>query len=924
MKKLILVLGAIMLAVSELLAGPVSQTTARKVGVGFAQNRLSAMKTDQIDLVKTTDAYYVFNIGQTGFVIVSADDSFRPIIGYSDEGAFPTENPSPEMMYYLNDLSMGRKAALRSSIEADEQVKAEWNALMNQGTMAPRNGNRSSFYLLKTKWNQDFPYNKFCPTGPGGRCYAGCVATAMSQVMNYWQHPTHGYGSHSFVDYTYGELSADFSTAEYRFDLMPNSIDNMSPVENIDAIALFMYHCGISVNMMYSPDGSGAYSQDVPEAVLKYFGYTNRCRLHSRNNYSLEEFQAMLKDQFDMGWPCYYSGQDTGDGGGHAFVCDGYDENDMFHFNWGWSGSGDGFFVIDGLNVSSYAFNGDQAFIANFVPDEVFLNTVKAPDYFTAVPNGDDEFSVTLSWTNPSATLDGHAIESLDEVVVMRDGVTVHTFDHPEPGETMNFIDPAGMPVMVNYTVHAVYHGYTGRKAHSGGLNLGPTCQWTARLSSEGNGWGEGMVTLSNASGMAVAVLSTDRGEQEISFEVPQGRIAMQWTAPADSLQIGLEILDSEGQTVFSYNGPSTLMPQGLFYEMVNTCGGNGSIAHPTELKAEMNGDDVVLHWTGVDDPGYGYSIYRDGYFYAMVSETSYTDLAAATGYHAYFVTVFSKEGESEPSNTVCAVSETDDRPALNFDYQLLEEMKVKLTWEKPSNEYDLAGFSIYRKAQDSDYKRIKLCNGNVTTYTDPFVVDDGHRYYYKIVAVYRPGNVESAPARSLRNPDLTYLEVNRTHIPSGLTIEPQNDALLLHWDAALLAETYNVYCNGEKIASDLTEPTFTDILRGDALMYQVTGVLNGVESSPSNSATYGNYAVDDPTVTEITFFPNPANGYVTVKADDLNEIAVYNVAGQQVLRRKVEGNEVKLDLAHLRSGVYFLQVHTRQGCSLQKVVLMN
>ena len=343
-----------------------------------------------MDLVKATDAYYVFNIGQTCFVVISADDSFRPIVGYSEEGTFPTENPSPEMMYYLDNLSQGRQVALRASIATDEQIREEWKALLSGEKMAPRNDLRSSFHLVQTRWNQNYPYNKFCPRAEGeGLPYAGCVATAMSQVMNYWKHPAHGAGKHSYEYAQYGMISADFSTATYEFDKMLNSISDMSPAEQVDPIALLMFHCGVAVDMMYSTGGSGAYSEDVPEAVLKYFGYTNRCRIHYRDSYSLKEFQDILKDQFGLGWPCYYSGSDTEGNGGHAFVCDGYDENDLFHFNWGWSGSGDGFFAIDELNVSSYAFNSGQAVIVNFVPADVFLHTAKAPDLLTAEPLGD-------------------------------------------------------------------------------------------------------------------------------------------------------------------------------------------------------------------------------------------------------------------------------------------------------------------------------------------------------------------------------------------------------------------------------------------------------------------------------------------------------------------------------------------------------
>lgn len=928
MKRSLPLLISMLLIISCLYANPVDQAVARKVGAGFAQTMSTAVsRSDQMDLVKATDAYYVFNIGQTGFVIVSADDSFRPIVGYSEEGVFPTENPSPEMMYYLDNLSQGRQAALRNAVEPDERVRGEWIALMKGESMTPRNSLRNSFYLMETKWNQGSPYNKFCPKAEGeGRAYAGCVATAMSQVMNYWKYPTHGYGQHSYTFGQYGTLSADFSAATYDFDLMPNSISDMSPVENIDAIATFMYHCGIAVDMMYGADGSGAYSYDVPEAVLKYFGYTNRCRLHNRDDYSLEAFQDLLKDQFEMGWPCYYSGQDEDGSGGHAFVCDGYDENDMFHFNWGWSGSGDGFYVIDGLNVSSYAFNIDQAVIANFVPEEVFLHTARAPERFQAEPLGDDEFSVALSWVNPVATLDGRPLETIDQVVVMRDGVVVYTAENVAPGEAMSMVDPAGIPVTVDYSINVICQGCRGRQAFARGINLGPSCHWTARISaSQDAGWGDGEVDIINSSGVTVAKLSADRKEQDFQFDVPQGRIVFRYVAPSDSLNIGIEILDVEEKTVFAYEGPSTLMPKGVFYEMVNTCGGEGMVEAPTNLRALVEGEDVVLQWDGVADPGYGYIIYRDGFFYTMVQDaTAYTVFGAATAFHSYFVTVFAEVGESDPSNTVDAVMETPELAPRDFDFELDGNNKVKLSWNAPEQTEGLKGYEVYRKISNEEYRSLKIMGAGVTNCTDASKKIEGEKYDYMVFAAYSRDYNWSSPARSKRHPDLHYVELNFTHIPSGLTLEPQNGHLLLQWEAPVLAETYNVYCNGEQVASDLVEPMFTDTIRGNALMYQVTGVRNGVESSPSNKAVYGNYTVGEHPEIAVSLFPNPAGASVTVKAENLHEITVFDVSGRQVMCCAVEGNEALVDLTSLTRGVYFFRVSTEQGCLLQKVVLMK
>ena len=915
----------IILSFSQMIGAPIEVGTARKVAQGFAQTAFAeSSRSNSLDLVMTSDAYFVFNVGQTGFVIVSSDDRFRPIVGYSEEGVFPLENPSPEMMYYLENLSQGRDAAIKASMRQYDEVADEWQRLLGGDPL--RDGERKAFYLVKTKWNQNAPYNKFCPS-EGGRTYAGCVATAMSQAMNFWKHPTHGYGQHSYTHYQYGELSANFSEAEYNYDLMPNSINEQSPIENIDAIAMFMYHCGVAVDMGYGTDGSGAYSEDVPDAVLKYFGYTNCCRLVYRDYLSLGEFQAQLKNQFDMGWPVYYSGSDVDGNGGHAFVCDGYDENDLFHFNWGWSGSGDGFFAIDELNVSSYAFNSGQAFIANFVPAEVFVNVSKAPDYFTAVPNGDEGFSVTLTWTNPVATVEGAPMASIDELVVMRDGVAIKSFDHPVPGETMTFVDEAGLPITVNYTVHAVYQGVDGRKAHANGINLGPACNWKVNLTADQEtGWGNGALTLINSSGVVLAELTASRSEESFEVEVPVGRTSLVWKAPTDSIQVGLEVIDAAGQTVFAYEGPSTLMPQGLFFETVNTCGQENELETPSELEAEVVGDNVVLQWKGSTNPDALYIIYRDGYFYTMVhGTTTFTDELAALNMHTYSVSSFSPEGESDPSNTVSAVAESELGAPKDLDFEILENGKIKITWTAPEQNDMLAGYELYRKPKDGEYKRIKTLGVNANSNTDNFNVDDGNTYYYYLIAVYRDrGYISSSQARSLKHPDQHFIEVNRSHMPSGLTLDEQEGNLILKWEVAMLAETYNVYRNGERIADGISETQYVLAADGEPAYYQVTGVLNGVESSPSYKAFYAHYTIDETSSAGMTLMPNPSNGTTLVQAQGIREVNVFSLTGQKVISCQTAGDEAMLDLSGQKPGVYFVKINTDHGEMVQKLVLMK
>ncbi|MBR3491018.1 MAG: C10 family peptidase, partial [Bacteroidales bacterium] len=329
MKKYLMTMLALVFGLGLVQANPVGVSQAKYVGQQFVQaNFEQSRQAQDLTLVYTGTStrgeacFYVFNVGNDGFVMVSADDFYRPIIGYSKNRSFDT-NINPELGYMLNQLIASRTG--KNTGKATPKVAAEWQSVMNSGKLISRNGGRGEFYLVQTQWDQGSPYNYFCPQaagGPGGRVYAGCVATAMSQVMKYWNHPLQGTGSHTNYNSGFGPLSADFGATTYEWDKMPNKLTNNSPQEEIEAIALLMYHCGIAVDMHYAIDGSGAYSQDVPSRITQYFGYTNQAVLRGRDNYTYDNWSQMLKESFDMGWPLYYSGQSPE--GGHAFVCDGY------------------------------------------------------------------------------------------------------------------------------------------------------------------------------------------------------------------------------------------------------------------------------------------------------------------------------------------------------------------------------------------------------------------------------------------------------------------------------------------------------------------------------------------------------------------------------------------------------------------------
>ncbi len=309
--------------------------------------------------------FFVFEFNNEGFVIVSAEDAFTPVIGYSYEGHFPkdldyTSNYGSFIYSYIEQIIFARE----NNVSATSEVSNMWKHLLTDeiSLLNTQDGGKDIEPLLTSTWNQDNPYNILCPedaSGPGGHVYAGCVATAMSFIMHYWRYPAIGNGSHSYYASGYGTQTANFGATEYNWNGMNNDIVNSNP----NPIAKLQYHAGVSVNMQYGYDGSGAYSEDVDNALKNYFKYGNATYIQ-KSNYSLTQWINILKTDIDLGHPLYYSGRTT-DNSGHAFGCDGY-EGDEFHFNFGWSGYGNGYYTLSNVN----GFYVGQAAIKNFYPTD--------------------------------------------------------------------------------------------------------------------------------------------------------------------------------------------------------------------------------------------------------------------------------------------------------------------------------------------------------------------------------------------------------------------------------------------------------------------------------------------------------------------------------------------------------------------------
>ena len=526
-----------------LMAGPVDVETAKQLGGRFmaAQNRATTVLT-LVDTEKTVsglEVCYVFDCQPKGFVIVAADDRMKPILGYSTESGFDKvaaeEGPEVFLDAYRCDLMVAEEQGLEPSPE----VARQWRILAEEGRLTNRS-ERSVGPLCTSTWHQTQLYNDQCPEDPegyNGHVKSGCVANAMAQIMRYWEWPKTGVGSFSYYCYGYGStsygiLSADFGEADYRYELMPDFLDYTSPQYEVDAVALLEYHAGVSVEMDYGPSASGAYSLDAIYAFQEYFRYSPLTDFKDRYYYSDAQWIEMMKNEIDNGRPMYYSAYSyTKDGtrGGHAFVCDGYDENDFFHFNWGWQGFDNGFYSVNAMNLTYHAYNYDHATTVNLEPDEDYLGQ--------PMPVSDVEITpwaygmaVTVMATAPLQTIGGEPLASIDSVMLLMNGEVLNVFVLPQPGETLTyevFLEDEAAGVKNYFTLYPVTSGGRGKAVHQA------VAMWTAAQAMSkpltfhlhdavGDGWLSPAISILDERGVVQHRVGLDEGyEATVTVNVP-------------------------------------------------------------------------------------------------------------------------------------------------------------------------------------------------------------------------------------------------------------------------------------------------------------------------------------------------------------------------------------------------------------------
>ena len=406
MKKFFVILS--LFVATTVLAGPVSKEQARQLAADFVKTRPAAaaskaagnvtQQADALSLVTLSQnrqeamaaPFYIFNIGERqGFVIISGDDRTAPVLGYSDEGCIDPERMPENLRYWLDDYAQQLKTlAQMDDTQAQNCLRAPSRAAVKtRNSIAP---------LITTKWDQATPYWNECPQfmisedeADGYElAYTGCVATAMSQIMYFYKQPAQTLAEIPAYSFTYSDGNYNYGTFDvdaqpvtpFDWDHMRETYTGAEDEVYTDAVATLMLYAGCAVKMQYGRNSSGAFTDDIPKG-FRYFGYGSKIAF--RNDYTQQAWDDLVYRELAAGRPMIYNGT-AGSGGGHSFICDGFEYGEYFHINWGWGGMGNGFFQLSIMNPSASGIGGSSSSEGYNMKQNIIYNIIPG----TATPEG--------------------------------------------------------------------------------------------------------------------------------------------------------------------------------------------------------------------------------------------------------------------------------------------------------------------------------------------------------------------------------------------------------------------------------------------------------------------------------------------------------------------------------------------------------
>lgn len=370
MKKILLSLAAAVVALGASAASLTPEQALARVNTGAM--KAPGVNGSVLQLVESGEyeglpTYYIYSSNDNA-LIISADDVAVPVLAVLDHPVTASTPMPPQLQWWLegygkeiawavaNDYSVVRPMS-RPDLSPVTPKKG-----MKLKTKDARNDNveYASYTaipaMVKTQWNQDAPFNDLCPSSNKGTAYTGCVATAMAQVMKFHNYPPKGKGTVS-VTFNNNTYTMNLTNTSFDWDNMLDVYTSSATATQKTAVATLMKACGYSVDMDYGLDASGAQSSDVVAALTDCFSYDKAVNYQLRDYFDPDVWAEKVYNELASGRVVYYAGR--GSDGGHAFVCDGY-QDEKFHFNWGWGGYYDGFFKLTSLVPEGQGAGGNS------------------------------------------------------------------------------------------------------------------------------------------------------------------------------------------------------------------------------------------------------------------------------------------------------------------------------------------------------------------------------------------------------------------------------------------------------------------------------------------------------------------------------------------------------------------------------------
>ncbi len=857
---------------------------------------------------------YIFN-SEHGFVVVAADNRVNPVLAYSDHSQFQVENMPENLQYWMQSLNDGIQNAIDQRLEPTEEIREEWMLLISGKQLAPKSRTMVP-PLVKTHWDQFEPYNNLCP----GDCPTGCVATAMAQIMKYWEWPITGTGTYSYTHSVYGELSADFGNTTYDWDNMIDMLTTSSTTAQQDALATLMYHCGVAVNMNYcSGSGSASSPYSYLSSLPIYFDY-NQSDLQrlDASGYNTESWIALLKAELDCGRPMLYSGDKTGSPG-HTFICDGYDTNNFLHFNWGWSGGSDGYYAYGNL----YGYNASNSILKGIHPNEP---PISAPTNFTATVL---DYSITMNWT---------AVAGASHYKVYRDGFVVNTFVS-DTSCTIPFLDygqhdyyvkavnsegicslrsnavsiaiPFNGPVPSNLNANVQFNNvnlnWTAPVCGNGQLKYGDGQTTQGIFGGAGIGlyWGQRFtpVQLAPYAGMAITsvqiflvyetqytllIFKEEDGElTQLASQEFNNNSSMQWYTVNLDIPV---VVDYSSNLLVVFHNDTHQMPASKI-ENYTEGDGNARLYSMTNTSfVSVNQNISWLIKTNVTDGVYTYNVYRDGNSIASnLTQTNYTDNDLEEGTYCYTVKTNYYGGLSEPSNSATAVVEP------------LQDYSITVSSNPPAGG-SVSGGGIYTggtmvtltASPNEGYSFVNWTLEGVEVSSDPF---------YTFVAA---GEGDYVANFSLNSYDI----IATANLPEGGTISGAGP--YYHGDTATLTIDLNPNYffenwteNGIVVSED---PSFSVVVTRDHAFEANLTYFDGVLETDGNS---------------VVIYPNPTQDKIWIASPEvISTYKIYNAIGLLVGSAVVNTQRFEIDLENFLVGSYFIRLVSNNSITTYKIIV--